>query len=161
MSASDAQEFTAEIAASVDQCFAAIIQFEKYPKWFSPIERIKVLDRYPDELARRVEIHINIRIKTIRYVLEYAYEKPTHLTWEAVDGDIEAIEGSYAFDRLGPKKTRATCRQAVSLGFWLPGPIRGLMEHQALKQSVLEFKAAAEATVAQAAAAAKRRARKG
>jgi hypothetical protein len=61
-----------------------------------------------------------------------------------VDGDIEAIEGSYVFEKLGPGLSRATCRQAVSLGFWVPGPLRSMMERHALRQSVLEFKAAAE-----------------
>jgi hypothetical protein len=72
------------------------------------------------------------------------YDKPTQLTWKSVDGDIEAIEGSYHFEKLGSARTRATCRQAVSFGFWVPGPLRSLMERQALKQAVLEFKAAAE-----------------
>jgi polyketide cyclase/dehydrase/lipid transport protein len=150
MSASEEQEFSAEIAASGDHCFAAITTFEKYPEWFSPIERATVLARYRDGLAKRVEYYINMRIKTIRYVLEYRYDKPTHLTWKAVDGDLESIVGSYVFEKLGPRRTRATCRQAVSIGFWVPGPLRALMERQALKQSVLEFKAGAEASAKQA-----------
>jgi len=158
MAHSHEQEFSTEVAASVAQCFATIVQFEHYPKWFSGIETARVLDRYPDGLGKRVEYCIDIKLKTLRYVLEYAYEKPTRLTWRAVDGDVESIEGAYRFEKLGPHRTRATCRQAVSFGFWIPGPLRSAMERHALKQSVLEFKDAAERA---ARAEARRKARTG
>jgi ribosome-associated toxin RatA of RatAB toxin-antitoxin module len=145
MSVSGEQEFSTEVTASMEQCFATITAFEQYPDWFASIEETRVLDRHPDGLAKRVEFYIDMTLKTIRYVLEYHYEKPTRLTWKAVDGDLEAIEGDYVFEKLGPRRSRVTCRQSVSLGFWVPGPIRTLLERQALQQSVLEFKAAAEA----------------
>ncbi|MFI5398577.1 MAG: type II toxin-antitoxin system RatA family toxin [Candidatus Binatia bacterium] len=140
----DEQEFSTEVHASVAQCFATITDFESYPRWFSTIQQATVLDRHPNRLAKHVEYYIDMKLKTVRYVLEYEYVKPTQLTWKSVDGDIEAIEGRYLFEKLGPTLSRATCRQSVDLGFWLPGPLRSLIERQALKQSVLEFKAAAE-----------------
>jgi ribosome-associated toxin RatA of RatAB toxin-antitoxin module len=140
----NAQEFSTEVHASVAQCFATITDFERYPQWFSTIQRSKILSRYPSRLAKQVEYHIDMKLKTVRYVLEYEYDEPAQLTWKSVDGDIEAIEGSYCFAKLGSTRTRATCRQAVAFGFWVPGPLRSLMERQALKQAVLEFKAAAE-----------------
>jgi ribosome-associated toxin RatA of RatAB toxin-antitoxin module len=145
MSVSGEQEFSTEIAASVEQCFATITTFERYPEWFAAIEKSRVLERYPDGLAKQIEFFLDMKLKTIRYVLEYRYQQPTHLTWKAVDGDIESVTGDYRFETLGPHLSRATCRQSVSLGFWVPGPIRKLIERQALQQSVLEFKAAAEA----------------
>ena len=143
------QVFETEVKASVRHCFATITDFESYPEWFSTIQNINVLDRYRNGLAKRVEYRIDMKLKSVRYVLAYEYEKPTRLTWKAVDGDLEAIEGAYDFEKLGARLTRARCRQAVSLGFWVPGPIRGLLEQRALKQAVLEFKAAAEKTAEQ------------
>jgi ribosome-associated toxin RatA of RatAB toxin-antitoxin module len=144
MSAAAQQEFTTDVAASVDQCFATITDFAHYPEWFSSVESAKVVTRYPDGLAKRVALRVDIKFKTIGYVLEYAYDQPTGLTWNAVAGDLESVEGSYTFGKLGAKRTRVTCRQAVAIGFWVPGPLRGLLEHQALKQSVLEFRTAVE-----------------
>jgi len=106
MSVSGEQKFSTEIAASVDQCFATITDFERYPDWFSSIERSRVLEHYPDGLAKRVEFHIDMKLKTIRYVLEYCYDKPTHLTWKAVDGDIDAVAGDYRFEKLGARESR-------------------------------------------------------
>jgi ribosome-associated toxin RatA of RatAB toxin-antitoxin module len=138
------QEFSTEVHASVARCFATITDFEQYPKWFTTIQQTKILDRHPNGLAKRVEYFIDMKVKTVRYVLQYEYDKPTHLTWKSVAGDIEAIEGSYRFEKLGPALSRVTCRQAIALGFWVPGLLLSLMEREALQQSVLEFKAAAE-----------------
>jgi ribosome-associated toxin RatA of RatAB toxin-antitoxin module len=154
MSAPAEQEFTTEVEASVPQCFATITDFEQYPSWFSSVESTQVLERYPDGLAKRVALRVDMKLKTIGYVLEYEYGKPSHLTWNAVEGDLESIEGSYVFEKLSAKRSRVTCRQAVAIGFWVPGPLRALIERQALKTSVLEFKAAAESA---ASAAARRR----
>jgi len=154
MGASGEQEFSTEIAASVQQCFATITDFERYPDWFSSIQHAAILDRHSDGLARKVEFRIDMTLKTIRYVLEYTYDKPSRLSWRSIDGDVDSIAGNYLFEKLNAKRTRVTCRQAVSVGFWVPGPIRKLLEQTALKQSVLDFKAAAEA--AQTTAAAKR-----
>lgn len=144
MSTPAQQEFTTEVDASVQQCFAMIVDFEQYPSWFSTVESTKVVERYPNGLPKRVALRVDITLKTIGYVLEYEYEKPTRLTWKAVEGDIDFIEGEYEFKKLSPKRSRVTCRQAVAIGFWVPGPLRTIIERQALKQSVLEFKAAVE-----------------
>lgn len=138
------QEFSAEVGASITHCFNTLVDFAKYPQWSSPIRKTTVLERYPNKLARRVEFELDLKLRTVRYVLEYVYEKPSKLTWQSCDGDVESIDGSYTLEKLGPKKTRVTCRQRVLFGFWVPGPIRSVIERSALQQSVLEFKAAAE-----------------
>jgi ribosome-associated toxin RatA of RatAB toxin-antitoxin module len=157
MSLSGEQEYTTEVRASVARCFATITAFEQYPDWFSSVEHSAVLERYPDGLGKVVEYRMDLKLKSVRYVLAYAYDKPAELTWKSVDGDIEAIDGRYLFEKLGPKLSRATCRQSVSFGFWMPGPIRRIVEQHALTQSVLEFKAAAEAAAKKAVARRQRR----
>jgi uncharacterized membrane protein len=138
------QSFTTPIAAPVDVCYAAIADFEKYPAWSSPISSIRVLDRYPDGQARRVEFVVDMKVGTVRYVLEYTWHPPNRLTWKMVEGDLADIEGSYVFEATGPAQTTATCSQAISLGFWVPSLILRPIEQTALKHSVLEFKAEAE-----------------
>ncbi|MGH7859981.1 MAG: SRPBCC family protein [Candidatus Binatia bacterium] len=137
------QSFTTDIDASPENCFEVIADFPSYPNWSSVITRTAVLDTYPDGLARRVEFELDMTIRTVRYVLDYSYEPPHRLRWKFVEGDLADVEGAYIFERAG-KKTRTTCEQAVSLGFWLPGPIRRIAEQKALKDSVLEFKSEVE-----------------
>jgi ribosome-associated toxin RatA of RatAB toxin-antitoxin module len=143
-----AQQVSLEIDASQAQCFAAILEFERYPEWSSAIESARILERNKAGVGRIVEFHIDMKIRSVRYVLEYAYKEPTDLTWHSIEGDVESIEGSYHFRKLGPSRTEAICRQEIQLGFWLPGPLRRLAERTALRQSVAEFKADVERRVA-------------
>ena len=138
------QTFTIEVDATPDRCFETIIDFPRYPEWSSVITAAHVLDVDADGVARRVEFELDMTIRTVHYVLEYAYERPTRLTWKLVEGDVEDVEGAYTFEPAGKKKSRVTCEQAVSLGFWIPGPIRRIAEQKALKDSVTEFKAEVE-----------------
>lgn len=138
------QSFTTPIAAPVDLCYAAIGDFEAYPTWSSPITSIAVLDRHPDGQARRVEFVVDMKVGTVRYVLEYTWYPPNRLTWKMTEGDLSDIEGSYVFEADGADGTTATCSQGISLGFWVPSLILRPIEQTALKQSVLEFKAEAE-----------------
>ncbi|MGH7896498.1 MAG: SRPBCC family protein [Candidatus Binatia bacterium] len=137
------QSFSAEIAASPEECFRVITDFPAYPKWSSVISATRVLDSYADGLARRVEFVLDMRIRTVRYVLDYSYEAPHRLDWKLVEGDVADVAGTYLLEPVNGA-TRATCEQAVSLGFWIPGPIRRVAEQKALKDSVLEFKAEVE-----------------
>ncbi len=139
-----AQEVTVEIAATPEECFAVIIDFERYPEWSSAVRRSRVLERDKAGIGRQVEFEIDLRIKTIRYVLQYEYRRPTQVTWTSVEGDVESIAGAYRFRKLGARRTEATCRQEIRLGFWIPGPLRALAERSALAQSVTEFQAAVE-----------------
>jgi len=155
MSLDAAQEVSLEIAATLAQCFAAILDFERYPEWSSAIQSTRVLQRDRSGVARIVEFHIDMKIRSVRYVLEYAYKEPSELTWHSVEGDVESIEGRYDFRKVGPARTEATCRQEIQLGFWMPGPLRKLAERTALRQSVSEFKAEVERRVAAQARAGK------
>jgi hypothetical protein len=151
MSLDTAQEVSIEIAAPQLDCFNAIVDFDRYPEWSGQVTRARTLEYDADGIGRVVEFFIDAKVKTIRYVLEYAHRKPSQLTWRSVEGDVESIEGRYRFRKLGPARTEATCRQEIKLGFWLPGPLRRLAERTALAQSVTEFKGYAERLQAQSA----------
>jgi uncharacterized membrane protein len=138
------QSFSTLIEAPADLCYAAIADFDAYPSWSSPITRIAVLDRHRDGFARRVEFSLDMKLRIVRYVLEYTWSPPHRLTWTYAEGDLEDIIGSYVFDPVDGRRTNATCSQAVALGFWVPGIVRRTLEATALRQSVLEFKAEAE-----------------
>ena len=144
MAIAGAQEFSVEIDATPIECFNAIMEFEQYPRWSSAVQQATVLERDTRGMGRIVEFFIDMKFKRLRYVLDYSYKKPSTLTWRSVDGDIQAVEGSYTFEKAGDGRTLATCRQAITIGFWVPGPIRTLLERTALQQSVMEFKTEVE-----------------
>jgi uncharacterized membrane protein len=138
------QTHATKVAATVDDCFAVLVDFEDYPRWSAPVTSCHILDRGSDGLPRRVEFALDMTIKTIRYVLEYSFDKPHGATWKLLEGDIKAVEGSYRFEPTDGATT-ATCSQAVDIGFWIPGFIKSTFEAKALRDSVEEFRVAAEA----------------
>jgi len=138
------QSYSTEVDASVDDCCAVLLDFERYPAWSGPTTACRVLERDADGRASVVEMTLDMKIKNVRYVLRYDYDLPRRATWELVEGDVSSVLGSYEFEPLAGGRTRATCRQAVDLGFWIPGPLRRVIEREALRNSVNEFKAEAE-----------------
>lgn len=144
------QSYVTEVAAAAADCFAVITDFAAYPTWSGAVRRTQVHERYPDGLPKRVEMELDIKIRRIRYTLEYDYTPPNHLTWRLVDGDLKAVEGSYDFAEVAPGRTAVTCTQGVDVGFWIPGFLRNIFEQQALRDSVEEFKRAVETRRARA-----------
>jgi hypothetical protein len=138
------QSYTTTVEGSVEDCFAVLTDFPAYPQWSSPITECRVLERYPDGLARRVAFALDMTLKTVRYTLEYTYDPPRGARWRLVEGDLRNVEGSYSSTPAGDYGTEATCSQAVDLGFWIPGPIRRVAEAKALRDSVEEFRKAVE-----------------
>jgi len=143
------ESYSTTIAAPVDACFAVLHAFEDYPSWSSPITSCRVLEHHPDGMPKRVEFVLDMTVKTVRYVLEYAWDPPNGATWTMVEGDLASIAGSYRFE-AADGGTTATCTQAIDLGFWLPGFLRSSIEAKALRDSVEEFRAAVERGTAQA-----------
>jgi hypothetical protein len=138
------QSHSAEVEASIERCNEILLDFERYPEWSGPITEAHVLERDADGRGTRVAFALDMKIRTVRYTLGYRFELPERATWSLVEGDVTSVEGEYRFESLGKDRTRATCSQSVDVGFWIPGPLRRVFEKQALRDSVEDFKRAAE-----------------
>ena len=144
------QTYTTTVAATPEECFRVITDFASYPRWSAAVCAANVMAHHPDGSVKQVEMQLDIKIRRIRYVLEYRHEPPARLQWSLVEGDIKAVEGRYVFERSGPHETQVTCTQVIDIGFWIPGFLRRMFEQQALRDSVEEFKREAEARAAAA-----------
>lgn len=150
------QELSVIVEAPMQACFDVIVDFPSYPDWNSALTAARI-EQVSRGLAKRVAFELDARVKTIRYVLEYQYKKPREVTWKSVGGDVNSITGSYRFEAIDAGRTRASCRQVIDLGFWLPGPIRRLAENTALGQALAEFKTEVERRAAEAATETRRK----
>ena len=137
------QSYDVIIDADVDSCIDVLLDFERYPEWSSPIVEATVLRRDEAGRGEHVEFALDMRIRTIRYTLAYTFDLPRRISWTLAGGDLAGVEGSYDLETTGDG-VHATCRQQIDVGFWVPGPIRRMAERQALRDSVLEFKAEVE-----------------
>ena len=135
---------SAEIEADLEDCIAVITDFESHPRWSTPVLRASILACDEKGRGRIIAFELDAKIRRINYVLEHFYDLPHHISWKLVEGDVAAVSGSYAFEPIGPGRTRATCSQVIDVGFWIPGPLRRLLEDQAITDAGGEFKAEAE-----------------
>jgi len=117
-------ERTIEIAAPVERCWAVLADFESWPEWQPAVERAEVLERDGSAGTALVAFEADAKVRRLRYRARYALTAPERMTWELVDGDVDAGGGEFRLEPLdGGTRTRASYRLGVELGFPLPGPL--------------------------------------
>ena len=138
------QSHTEMVRSPIDTCFDTLVNFAKYPDWFSGISAAHIEEGDAAAGVWSVRYDLNMVIKTITYTLDYRSRRPEELTWKLRVGDVNDVEGSYVLRAIDDRTTEATCTQAIDIGFWIPGPLKRTFEKSALGDSVREFKKAAE-----------------
>jgi uncharacterized membrane protein len=151
-------EHTVEIAAPIDTCFAAIIDYETFPRWQSAVVDTEVLDWDKEGRGKRVRLFVDAKVRKVDYTLDYRYDQPTRIEWDFVEGNgINDADGHYLFDDLGDGRTRATYKLGLEVGIPLPGPVARRAHKSTLKASVEDLKREAEKRAASSAKAAQDR----
>jgi uncharacterized membrane protein len=137
-------EHSLEIAAPIETCFDAIVDYESFPRWQSAVSSIEVLTRRKG-LGERVRLHVSAKGQKIDYTLDYSYERPTTISWDFVEGHgVDDVDGVYIFEELGEELTRATYRLGIDPSLPIPGIVARRIHAQALKRSVEELRDEAE-----------------
>ena len=145
-------EHTVEIAAPIDTCFAAIIDYETFPRWQSAVVDTEVLDWDKEGRGKRVRLVVDAKVRKVDYTLDYRYDQPTRIEWDFVEGNgINDADGHYLFEEIGESRTRATYKFGLEVGIPLPGPVARRAHKSTLKASVEDLKREAERRAASAA----------
>jgi uncharacterized protein YndB with AHSA1/START domain len=134
-------EHSVEIAASPQECFDAIVDYETFPQWQNAVEATEVLERNRKKLGELVRFEVDGKVRKVGYVLRYHYDAPDRITWDFVEGHgISNVEGAYTFEDTGRGTTIATYRLGVDPGRGIPGPVAKRMNKQVMKRSVEDLK---------------------
>ena len=151
-------EHTVEIAAPIETCFAAIIDYETFPSWQGAVVDTEVLDWDKKGRGKRVRLFIDAKVRRVDYTLDYSYEEPVRIEWDFVEGNgVNGADGHYLFEDLGDDRTRATYKLGLEIGIPLPGPVARRAHKSTLKGSVEDLKREAERRAASSAKAGNRR----
>jgi len=138
-------EHTTEIAAPIETCFEAIIDYETFPDWQRAVVDTEILDHDEKGRGKRVHLVVDAKIRKVNYTLDYRYDEPERIEWDFVEGDgINDADGYYLFEKLGDDRTKATYRFGLEVGIPLPGPVARRAHKQTLKASVEDLKKEAE-----------------
>ena len=130
----------ARIAASAQECFDAIVDFETYPEWQEAVQSCEVLSRDDAGRARRVRTTIDAKVKRVSYTLDYSYDEPHAVSWDFVEGDPKRVEGEFVFEEDADGMTLATYSLRLDAGVWIPGPIAKVLNDQVMKRAVEDLK---------------------
>jgi len=133
-------EHSAEIAAARERCFQELLEYETFPAWQRAVKSVDVLSRDDEGRGRDVEFQIDAKVRSVRYVLRYAYRPPEWIGWEYVEGDVKDVGGEFVFEQADDGVTLATYRLTLDAGVWLPGPIQRLLSDQVMKGAVEDLK---------------------
>lgn len=113
---------TIDVDATAEELFAIVADLEHYPEWLTDVRRVEVLET--DEAGYPVasEMVVDVKIREVRYVLEYDWEHPDRVSWTSrPGGDVKLIEGSYTFAINDDGTTRVVYELAIDPGFPVPG----------------------------------------
>jgi len=136
------------IDASVDECFATLVDFESYPEWAGDLKEAKVVERDDEGRPVVVEFRAAAMGRSTTYRLKYDYAgAPGRLAWELLSGDLEReLDGCYQLSPSpeAPGSTDIVYELAVDLIVPIPGFVKRRAEARIIKTALSELKARVE-----------------
>lgn len=136
------------IEASVEQCFATLVDFASYPEWAGDLKEVHVVDTDADGRDIVVEFRAAAMGRSTTYQLKYDYsEAPNRLSWELVSGDLQRqLDGAYVLEPSAddPQATEVAYELAVDLMIPIPGFVKRRAEGRIIKTALSELKARVE-----------------
>lgn len=110
---------SAEIPASLERCWTVVADIERAPEWQRTLAAVEVLERDSQGRPLICDTINDAKLMKVRCRVRIAYEPPRRLAFELVEShDLDAMEGGWELEALGPQRTRAIYTLAVD-----PGPI--------------------------------------
>jgi uncharacterized membrane protein len=119
-----------EIDAPIERVFDIAADIANAPEWQGSLKDVDVLEKDGDKRAALVETVSDAKVKTVKAVLRFSYDAPTHIEWTQEKGDVKSLKGWWDLEDLGEGRTRATYALEVDPGRMLGMLIRGPVEGQ-------------------------------
>lgn len=109
----------ADIPAAIERCWAVVADVERAPQWQRTLTAVTVVSRDTDGRPQIADTVNDARLRTVRARVRFTFEPPHRLSYTLVESDdLDAMDGGWRLEALGPDRTRATYQLAVD-----PGPI--------------------------------------
>jgi len=130
-----------EIAATPQQCYAALTDFEHVPDWQGAVRSIEVLERDEQGRGTVVQYEVDAKVKRVRYKLRQVHEPPNRLGSEYLGGDFRDFSGEWRFVDLGGERTRAELDLRIDPGRFVLGPVRAAISDAVMRRALRDLKA--------------------
>lgn len=116
---------TAEIDVPLKRVWALVEDVVAAPEWQGGLKSMRALERDGKGRATRCETAADIKVRTVKTIVRFAYDGPTRLSWTQEKGDLKSVDGSWELEDLGDGRTRATYAIEVDFGRVLGALVRG------------------------------------
>jgi hypothetical protein len=116
---------TTEINAPIDEVWAVVEDVLTAPQWQGGLKDMKELERDGEGHVTLAESASDAKVRTVKSIVRFAYDGPTHLSWSQEKGDMKSVDGAWELEDLGDGRPSATYRLEVDLGRMLGMVIRG------------------------------------
>lgn len=142
----------AVIAAPVDELWAVLVDFERYPSWARDLKHVEILER--DAEGRGIEVRYRAAAmgRSTTYVLHYDHtDAPHRIAWVLARGDImRKLDGAYSLepDATDPSRTKVVYDLEVDLVIPLPGFVKHRAEHKIMHTALRELRVHVEGKTA-------------
>lgn len=125
--------------------FAVAAELGAYPEWATGVSAVEVIETDDAGRPKRARFEVDGYIKKISYELEYEYDEPHRMSWNAIPGpDIKAMEGYYEFNRRDDDGTEIVYALRVEPAFVVPGFLRRQAEKQIVQAALRGLRRRAE-----------------
>ena len=139
---------SAEIDAPLDEVWAVVEDVVTAPDWQGGLVSVTPIETDDQGRPTLVESENDIKVRTVKTKVRFAYDGPTRLSWKQEKGDLKSVEGSWQLEDLGDGRTRATYTLDSDpgrvLGMMLRGPVESAVRGMLVNSRPDELKARVE-----------------
>src|SRR5437762_14134141 len=112
------------IAASPQELFDVVTDFDRYTRWIRDLKSVEVIER--DGEGRGIEVRFRAAAmgRSTSYTLRYDYANaPRELPWRLVSGDImRRLDGAYEFHPVDGDGDRTEVEYSLTVELIVPLP---------------------------------------
>lgn len=129
------------IDATPEEVWAAVTDFETYPRWARELKEATVLQADAEDRALLVRFRAAAFGRSTSYTLHYDWSgAPDRLSWTLVTGDImRALDGTYTFE-ASDGGTLVTYHLRVDLVIPLPAFVKRRAESRIISTALHELR---------------------
>ncbi len=132
---------TVSINAPAEKCYRMACDFSLYPRWSGVLDKVTVLETYPDGRGRKVSFQASILFTKLSYTLEYSYDDENLcLSWKSAGGDLVSTRGKYSFKPIAENRSSSTYEIDVTVNFFVPNKVITFLSNITLPRVMKGFK---------------------
>ncbi|HEY5807269.1 MAG TPA: type II toxin-antitoxin system RatA family toxin [Povalibacter sp.] len=124
---------TALVPYTVEQMFALVEDFERYPQFVPWVKATRLLERGPDEVVGQLEMNRGPLRET--FTTRTAFFRPREITLALIEGPFSTFEGRWTFQPISDRGSKV----GLSVRFEFANPVLDVLLSRTFENSCSEL----------------------